>query len=249
MPCTGCPDSKQCEECGQWAAIPFDQIGGFLFEPGSSSGLVRFPPKKIIWNIVDTIKQSNGLVLVNEVTTGTGRTGMWFGYQHYGFLPDSVALGKGIGNGYPVSVAGFAPSVTSRLGDQPIKYAQSHQNDPLGAAVVREVIRVIQEEGLIERSKDIAALLLTGLERIKTRTSHIKDIRARGLMLAIELEDDAETSFTIWLHRELVQRGFVLGRRPGTSVLRLDPSLTIERQDIEGFLQTLENILTKPHRK
>jgi acetylornithine/N-succinyldiaminopimelate aminotransferase len=244
-PCNACPDSGECNEgCEHWTEIPFDKIGGFLFEPGSSSGLVRFPPEKLIRNIAGTVEGNGGLVLVNEVTTGVGRTGAWFGYQHYGLSPDIVALGKGIGNGYPVSVTAFAPGVVERLGGRPVKYAQSHQNDPLGAAVALEVVRVIREEGLIERSRDIAAILIAGLERVKERADRLKEIRARGLMVALELTDDSEALFTVRAHRELVRRGFVLGRRPGESVLRLDPGLTIDRKDIEDFLVTLEDVLT-----
>ncbi len=244
--CARCANSSACDErCERWAAIPYDQIGGFLLEPGSSSGMVRFPPDKLIRSIVGAIKRDGGLVLVNEVTTGIGRTGQWFGYQHYGLSPDIVAMGKGIGNGYPVSITACAPGVADRLGGQPIKYAQSHQNDPLGAVVAREVIRIIQEEGLIERGRSIAATLRAGLEEIQARTGQIKQVRGRGLMVAIELKDDAETSFTIWVHQELVRRGFIVARRPGTSVLRLDPSLTIDCEDIEGFLATLELVLAQ----
>ncbi len=232
-------------DAGHWAAIPFDRIKGFLFEPGSSSGLVRFPPHKLIRNIVAAVKANDGLVLVNEVTTGVGRTGLWFGYQHYGISPDIVALGKGIGNGYPVSVACFAPGVMERLGGKPLNYSQSHQNDPLGAAVAREVVKVIKEEGLIERGRSIAANLLSGLEGIRDRTDQIQEIRARGLMVALELKDDPECSFTIRTHHELVRRGYVLGRRPGVNVLRIDPSLTIDQEDIEGFLETFEAVLTE----
>jgi acetylornithine aminotransferase len=182
------------------------------------------------------------------VTTGVGRTGAWFGYQHYGISPDIVALGKGLGNGYPVSVAAFSPRVMSRLGDGPVKYAQSHQNDPLGAAVAHEVIRVIREDGLIERGRQVAAVLVAGLERIKARTGLIRQIRARGLMVALELVDNPEASFTIRTHRELVRRGFVTGRRPGVNVLRLDPSLTIDRTDIDEFLGTLDDVLTERRR-
>lgn len=242
--CAGCPDSKECDElCELWASIPFARIGGFLLEPGSSSGLVRFPPKKLIRKIADVVKGSDGLLLVNEVTTGVGRTGTWFGYRHYGISPDIVAIGKGIGNGYPVSVTAFSPGVINRLGGSPVSYAQSHQNDPTGAAVAREVIRIIREEGLIERSSEISSILINGLEGIKSRTDRIKEIRARGLMVALELEDDSEASFTVRTHRELVRRGFIVGRRPGVNVLRLDPSLTIDRKDIEGFIETLENVL------
>ncbi len=84
--------------------------------------------------MAETVAGNGGLVVVNEVTTGIGRTGTWFGHQHYDIAPDIVAMGKGIGNGYPVSATALAPGVIERLGGQPVRYAQSHQNDPAGAA-------------------------------------------------------------------------------------------------------------------
>lgn len=247
MGCANCPDSDDCDErCEYWAAIPFDRIGGFLFEPGSSSGLVRFPPVKLIHRITEVIKENDGLTLVNEVTTGVGRTGMWFGHQHYGIRPDVVALGKGIGNGYPVSATAFAPGVIDRLGGRPILYAQSHQNDPLGAAVAREVVSTIREEGLIERARAISDVLLPGLEDIKSRSDPISDVRGRGLMVAIEIDDDTGASLTVRLHHELVRRGFIVGRRPGVNVLRLDPSLTVDAGDIEDFLEAFGKLSRMP---
>jgi acetylornithine aminotransferase len=194
------------------------------------------------------VRESGGFVLVNEVTTGIGRTGKWFGHQHYGLVPDIVAAGKGIGNGYPVSVAAFGRRVVDRLGEKPVTYAQSHQNDPLGAAVAREVVRVIREESLIERGVEIGEVLVTGLERIWKSTDRIREVRARGAMIAIELADDDAASFTAGIHRELVRRGFIVGKRPGAPVLRLDPALTIEKADIEGFLAALEAALAAADR-
>jgi acetylornithine/N-succinyldiaminopimelate aminotransferase len=247
--CAACPYSGECsKQCEHWAAIPHDDIGGFLLEPGSSSGLVRFPPEKLVRNIVALVRANGGLVLVNEVTTGIGRTGMWFGYQHYGIAPDIVAMGKGIGNGYPVSVTAFAPSVIDRLGGRPVKYAQSHQNDPLGAAMAREVVAIIREEGLIERGRRVAAMLLSGLQAIRDRTDRIAEIRSRGLMVAVELRDDAENSLAIRTHRELVRRGYVICRRPGVKTFRIDPSLTIAEDDIRGFLETFEAVLAEAGR-
>lgn len=245
--CADCPAGSECaSSCPRWATIPFDRIGGFLFEPGSSSGLVRFPPAKLIDGIVNTVRQNGGWILVNEVTTGVGRTGAWFGYQHYRIAPDVVSLGKGLGNGYPVSAAALGPDVVQRLGGRPVKYAQSHQNDPLGAAIAAEVVRTIREDGLIERGREIGAALLTGLEAILARTGRIREVRARGLMIAIELEDDEAASWAARTHRELVRRGFILGLRPGLSVLRCDPSLTVDRADIDRFLRTLEDVLVEP---
>jgi acetylornithine aminotransferase len=244
MECAGCAHEREDGPgCEHWAAIPWDDIGGFLFEPGSSSGLVRFPPHALVRNVVREIRRAGGLVLVNEVTTGAGRTGEWFGHRHYGMAPDFVAMGKGIGNGYPVSVAAFAPVVLERLGDRVVRYAQSHQNDPPGAAVVREVIRVIEEEGLIARGRALGERLLAGLRRIQERTAIIREVRARGLMVAVELEDDPREARTTRIHHELVRRGYIVGRRPGVHVLRIDPSLTVEREDIDGFLATFASVL------
>lgn len=231
------------EPCEHFAAIPFDTIGGFVFEPGSSSGLVRFPPAPLVRRIVERIRAEGGLVMVNEVTTGLGRTGEWFGYQHDGLSPDIVALGKGLGNGYPVSVAAFAPHLAERLRAQPLKYSQSHQNDPLGAAIAREVVAIVRDEGLIERGREIAVQLRSGLEGIAQRAGGIETIRGRGLMLAVVLKDGPGTPLTLQAHRELVGRGYLVGRRPGLNVLRLDPSLTIERADVAGFLAAFEEVL------
>jgi acetylornithine/N-succinyldiaminopimelate aminotransferase len=242
-PCTTCPEDRACDNtCGHWAAVPFGRIGGFLFEPGSSSGLVRFPPAKLIQSIVGEVHRAGGLVQVNEVTTGVARTGKWFGYQHYDIAPDIVSMGKGIGNGYPVSVTAFAPGTIDRLGGRQVMYAQSHQNDPLGAAVAREVIRIIEEEGLLGRCSKIGNSLITGLEGIKTRTDRIREIRGRGLLVAIEMEDDPEDTLTRKALRALLDRGFVLAHRSGFGILRVDPPLTINPEDIEAFLEAFGEI-------
>jgi acetylornithine aminotransferase len=244
--CHGCPPpGPGGPRCPHWDAIPFDDIGAFLFEPGSSSGLVRFPPEPLVRAIVAAVRAKDGLVLVNEVTTGIGRTGLWFGYQHYGFQPDIVALGKGVGNGYPVSVVALSPRVVALLGGQPVKYAQSHQNDPLGAAVAREVLRVIREEDLIGRSRTIAARLAAGLDQVRRRANAVGDVRQRGLMAAVELHDEAGAPVTTEVHRALVRRGFVVGKRPGVPVLRLDPGLTIDESDLDVFLEALEDVLIR----
>lgn len=243
--CTACETVGDCSaKCPHWAAIPFERIGGFLFEPGSSSGLVRFPPPKLIRRIAAAVKANAGLVLVNEVTTGVGRTGKWFGYQHYELAPDSVAMGKGIGNGYPVSVAALGPNLVERLGDRPVLYAQSHQNDPLGAAVTLAVINTITKDDLIEKGRRIANLLKVGLEGIRARTGKIGAIRARGLMAAVELADASPVDFTTRVQAHLLRAGFIVAQRPGLNVLRIDPPLTIGEPDIAGFLETFEAVLS-----
>ncbi|MBM4117715.1 aminotransferase class III-fold pyridoxal phosphate-dependent enzyme [bacterium] len=235
-----CGHGEDClARCAHWAALPFERIGGLLLEPGSSSGLVRFPPRALVRRLAARIQGEGGLLLVNEVTTGLGRTGRWFGFQHYDLAPDIVALGKGLGNGYPVSATALAPRVAQRLGDRLPRYAQSHQNDPLGAAVLRAVIRALAEEGLSERSRELGEWFLAELLAIAEREPRLAAVRGRGLMLALELEDAPGAPFTAALQRALLEAGYLVAQRPGLKVLRVDPSLTVPREALAGFLTAL----------
>ena len=240
-----CGDGGCNPGCSHFHEIPFDQIGGLVFEPGSSAGLVRFPPKALIRELAVRVQGAGGLVVVNEVTTGMGRTGKWFGYQHYDITPDVVVMGKGVGNGYPVSAAAFSPRAVELLGDQQLKFSQSHQNDPLGAAIAAEVVRVIRDDELIAKAETDGAFLLRGLSRIMTETGRIREIRARGLMIALELVDDERCRFSDSVHRELIHRGYIIARRPGLNVFRIDPPLTVERSDLAEFLSELEQVLSR----
>lgn len=242
-------DWKACETCGRetcaagcphWDAIPFSEIGAFLLEPGSSSGMVRFPPRRLVRAIAQAVVDRDGLVMVNEVTTGVGRTGKWFGYQHYGLEPDIVALGKGIGNGYPVSVTSLNERTVSLLDGQGPHYGQSHMNDPMGAAVVRSMIEHIEANGLIARGETLSKVLLDGLEHIRSKSSLVKEVRGRGLMAVVELEPGDAHGAAARLHRWLIDEGFIVGLRPHAEVLRLDPPLTISEGDLLRFLDALE---------
>jgi acetylornithine/N-succinyldiaminopimelate aminotransferase len=231
-------------ECDAFNNIPFELIGTFLFEPGSSSGLVRFPSQKLINKIIERIKQNDGIIVINEITTGIGRTGKWFGYQHYKILPDIVAMGKALGNGYPVSATVISKSISQLLEKKEFIYSQSHQNDPLGAKVAKEVIEIINGNKLLDRCVKLGDKLISGLNKIKNNNSIIKEIRGRGLMIGIELFEQAEI-----IRLELQKRGFILVKRSDVEVLRMDPALTIEEHDLESFLLNLEKILLDVKRK
>lgn len=228
--------------------LPFDRIGIFVFEPGSSSGQVRFPPAELIDRIVSRIRKHGGIIIANEVTTGIGRTGEWFGYNHYDLIPDIVAIGKGLGNGYPVSAVVIAEDCARRLDLDTFHYGQSHQNDPLGAAVALEVINIIEENSLISRSKEKGEEIRTRLEDIKERYGVIKEVRGRGLMIAIEFEKNNNLSFAEKINEALLEHNIILVRRPGLEIFRIDPALTIEDGDIDYFINTIESIIVSFYR-
>ncbi|MBE0686688.1 MAG: aspartate aminotransferase family protein [Anaerolineaceae bacterium] len=228
------------------AKIPFKEIGGFVFEPGGSgSGFIQFPPQQIVYEIANAVKQAGGLVMVNEITTGMGRTGKWFGFQHYDIQPDIVALGKGLGNGYPVSAVALHREVAKKLEESGLRYAQSHQNDPLGCSVAKVVIAILQEEKLVERGEELGRYFLSGLQCLAEKFPIVKDARGRGMLLGLEFQP--HESFSVEdLYRALLEQGFLVGYYPAGKVLRMDPALTIERESIDQFLNCLDSILNRP---
>jgi acetylornithine aminotransferase len=151
-------------------------------------------------------------------------------------------MGKGLGNGYPVSALAISARVAEELSKTNFRYSQSHQNDPLGAAVAGEVLQIISEEGLVARAKTLGDRLKQELQDIGRATGLFREIRGRGLMLAIEVDDAEPFSRTEALYGRLLERGIIVALRPKSNVLRLDPALTIPEADLDFFLQEIRTL-------
>ncbi len=244
--CRTCEKADSCDpDCPLLRTIPFESIGGFVLEPGSASGVIHFPSESLVKNISDATRKNGGLIAANEVTTGMGRTGRWFGFQHTGIKPDMVAIGKGLGNGYPVSAAAFSSEVSEKIERSDFHSSQSHQNDPLGAAVAHEVISVIRENRLLDRGTQTGAYMLEEFSRLKEQYSLIKEVRGRGMMMAVELKPDIEASIPSSIHAALMQRRFIIVLRPGLRVFRIDPCLTIPQEEVDGFIAAFREIISE----
>jgi len=224
--------------------VNFDTIGAFVFEPGNASGTVKLPPLDLIKAIEARIKANGAIVVVDEVTTGIGRTGRYFGFEHYDMRPDIVSLGKGIGNGYPVSVIGLSRHVADKVEATSFRYAQSHQDDPLACAVVKEVLSVVEENGYIQRAAQMGIVLEGELKTLMKKHKCIKEVRGVGLMYALEFFDEANIALEK-VHRELFDLGYIVGLHKLANVLRFYPPLTIEREHIKSMTDALDIILTK----
>jgi acetylornithine aminotransferase len=220
------------------ASIPAD-VSDFVFEPGSSSGYVRFPPPSLVERVALRVRENGGKIIANEVTTGTGRTGKWFGYQHYQLTPDLIAVGKGIGNGYPVSVAMMSPETASELEGSSFHYSQSHQNDPLGASIVCAVVDVIEDGKLITRAAEDGEAFLKRLGAIVDNHT-VTAVRGRGLMIAIDLRDSPTTEA---VYEHLLHRGYIVGNRG--SFLRVDPPLTTPLPELFRFVDVLDDVIAR----
>jgi acetylornithine aminotransferase len=182
------------------------------------------------------------LIAVNEITTGMGRTGKWFGFQHYDIQPDIVSLGKGLGNGYPVSAVAMRQEVAQKLEQDGFRWVQSHQNDPMGCSIAKEVIAIFREENWVERGNAKGEFFLEGLKQLEKKHAVVKEARGRGMELALEFYPRADFSATT-VYQALLEKGFLVLYYLAGNILRFDPALTIEKEDITHLLECLSVIL------
>ncbi len=220
--------------------INFDDIAAFVMEVGGCSiDMVRVPRQPFIHKIMEACHQHDILVIAEEVTTGMGRMGKWFGFQHYDIKPHMVVTGKALGNGYPVSAVTIDAQTLEAFKRTPFIYAQSHQNDPLGCAVALEVIKVMEDDNLVEACKNMGNYFKKQLDHLKAKhTTKIKEVRGKGLMLAIELTSNVDGES---ISSNLFQCGFIVGFKANT--LRFLPPLVITTKDIDQFIGTLDKLL------
>lgn len=231
------------DPCDCLEGIPFESMGAFVLEPGGSGiGFVRFPPEQLVREIARRVQHAGGLLVVNEITTGMGRTGKWFGFQHYDVQPDIVAVGKGLGNGYPVSAVAMSREIAEKLERDEFHYAQSHQNDPLGCSIVREVISIFREENRVERGNALGVYFLQGLKKLEAKYEIVKEARGRGMLLALELQPHERFSAAS-AYRALLEKGFLVGYYPAGNILRFDPALTVKKEDVTRLLDCMDAIL------
>jgi len=242
--CLNCNKNEQCNQnCRIVQDIPFQDIGGFIFEPGNAHGLIRIPPVGLIKVLSDRIKDIGGLIAVNEVTTGFGRTAKWCGHHHYQLNPDVISFGKCLGNGYPVSAVVIRREFAEAIEKTGFRYAQSHQNDPLGCAVALTVIRTIQAENLMEKARESGRYLLDRLKNLASDFSVIKEARGRGLMTGLEFNPLPDRITMTNIYHQLLDAGVLVGVSPGPRFMRFYPSMMISGDDIDALMEALYQVI------
>jgi acetylornithine aminotransferase len=221
--------------------VDFSNIAAFVFEPGNSSSLIKYPSNTFIKKLASAVKQNGGLLIANEVTTGFGRTGKWFGFQYYDFEPDIVSTGKALGNGYPISCVSITHEMSEIFNKNPFRYAQSHQNDPLGCAIGLEVINIMDNDDLIRHSFEKGNYFKDELLKLQQKhQDKICEIRARGLMIAIEFKSGVKVED---IYYQLIEKGLIVGQKE--QVLRFMPPLIIEKAHIDLLINAIDKKLTR----
>jgi adenosylmethionine-8-amino-7-oxononanoate aminotransferase len=171
------------------------RVAAFIAEPVAGATLAAAVPSEDYWPaVVDVCRRHGALVIADEVMTGFGRTGTWFGVDHWDIRPDILTAGKGSSSGYvPFGFTAAAAEVFETVRGRGFVHGFTYSHNGLGAAVAREVLRRLDEDGLVEASAKKGARLRSGLNDALSDAPVVGDVRGIGLMIGIELVRDRDS--------------------------------------------------------
>ena len=174
-----------------------DSVAAFLGEPVQGVGGVIVPPADYWPRIREICDRHDVLLIADEVITGFGRTGEWFGLSRYGIAPDIVTFAKAITSGYfPLGGMGVSDAIAATIDDAPDEqtwmHAFTYSGHPVGCAVALANLDIIEREGLVEQAAALGQRLLAGLKTLESHP-HVGEVRGQGLMCAVELVADKKS--------------------------------------------------------
>jgi alanine-glyoxylate transaminase/(R)-3-amino-2-methylpropionate-pyruvate transaminase len=221
------------------------RVAAFIAESIQGVGGCVVFPDGYLRAVYEFVRQAGGLCIADEVQTGFGRMGSHFwGFETQGVIPDIVTMAKWIGNGYPLAAVVTTPEI-GRVLAQRIHF-NTFGGNPVGMAVGKAVLEVIECEKMQENAARLGTSLLSGLEKLKRKHSIVGDVRGKGLLLGVELVRDRVTKepATAECARVLENardHGLLLGKG-GLSghTIRLAPPLCITQADADFVLDVLD---------
>ena len=226
------------------------EIAAIIVEPVQGRGGNVVPPPGFLAEIQKVAREIGALLIVDEMITGFYRTGKAFGFMHdEGVEPDIVVMGKGFGNGYPISGVAARENVARSLPwAKPSGNSSSYGGNALACAAALATLRVLREESLGANAATVGQYMLERLQRMAGRVSIVGDVRGKGLLLGIELVRDRVSKEG--LSREQMRGVFtdILGRgvlvMPTGTALRINPPLVISEEEAAAGLDVIEAVLT-----
>ena len=210
-----------------------DQTAGVFVEPIQGEGGMNIPTTEFMRGLRALCDQRNILLVCDEVWTAPARTGRWFAHQHYDIVPDAMTLAKALGGGATIAAMVAAPKYQDVL--TPGKHGCTMGGNPLCAAAGVATMKLIADEGLVERAAVKGEKLQAALRRAKIGC--VKDVRGKGLMIGIELDKPGKDIVAACL-----ARGLLINCTQDT-ILRLAPPLTTPDGLLSKGLRILIDVL------
>ena len=209
----------------------------FLVEPIQGEAGVNIPPDGYLKEVREICTENNVMLVLDEIQTGLGRTGKLLAEEHEGIEADLTLIGKALSGGfYPVSAVLSNSEVMDVL--NPGEHGSTFGGNPLAAAVARTSLKVLVEENLVENAEKMGERFIAGLNMIKN--PHIKEIRGRGLMIAVEFEPEAGGAKQYV--KALAKKG-LLCKETHTHTIRFAPPLVITKDEVDWAVNTIKEVL------
>jgi len=219
-------DSVKAQTTEKTAAVMLETVQ-------AEGGVVPVDPE-FMKGLSDWCNEQGLLLLVDEIQTGVGRTGMCFGYKHYDVVPDAISLAKGLGSGFPIGAVVTGPVL------QDVFTAGSHGTtfggQPLACAVARAVLKVFQEEKLCLHARAMGERLAKGLAPVVDATPAVTALRGQGLLQGLVINQPAKE-----LEKLLAERGLLTVCTAG-NVIRMLPPLNVTEAQIDDAVEIIADV-------
>ncbi len=214
-----------------------DETCAIMVEPIQGEGGVRIPPPGFLQGLRDLADKHELLLIFDEVQTGCGRTGHWFGYQHFGVTPDILTLAKavcgGVAGGAMLTTEAIAPSL------RPGMHASTFGGNPIAARAGIATIETIEQEGLLENATAVGELFRARLAALQQECELIRDIRVQGVMIGVELSVEGTPAV-----QACMDRGLLINCTQG-NVIRLLPAMNLTEEQVHEGCDILADVITQ----
>lgn len=211
-----------------------ENTAAIMLEPIQGEAGIKIPPDGYLSEIRKICDENNILFILDEIQTGFGRTGKMFAYEHENIKPDVVTVGKALSGGfYPISAVLARKDVLSVF--NPGEHGSTFGGNPLAAVIAMAALDVIVDEHLVERSRELGAYFLENLKSISSPA--IKEIRGRGLFLAIELNEKARPYC-----EKLFKEHRILVKETHENIIRIAPPLVITKEEIDSAFEKFKAV-------
>lgn len=238
-----------------------DTVGAVVLEPITAGGGVIIPPPGYFETIQEICRKYGVLLHIDEVVCGLGRTGKWFGYQHFGVEPDIVTMAKGIASGYAaISVTATTEALFSEFLAEPseklhyFRDVSTFGGCAAGPAAALENLRIIEAENLLDNAAAMGDYLLDRLRELQDKHEIIGDVRGKGLFAGAELVADRDSrapvdeSVAAAVAADCLREGVIIGRTNRSfpqynNTLCLSPALICGKDDIDEIIAAMDGAL------
>ncbi len=218
----------------------------FIVEPIQGEGGIIIPPDGYLKALREACDRNGALLIFDEVQTGFGRTGHMFGCDHEGVRPDLMTLAKALGGGVmPIGACMGTREIWEKVYSvNPLSHTSTFGGNPLACAAGLATIRVIQDEGLVDRSRILGIRMKQGLEDVANKHSDVvAEVRGRGLMIGVEFAMDEVGELVV---AQLLKRGVCVAYALNNpKVMRFEPPLIITEEEVDFAVSALDDAVAE----